>query len=75
MVNITQPSKRTCEVKTWDGMQRTLCSLGLLGSDLSLLPAEYKLRAFCNPVGSEDKANTVNIGMQDEWKELGAVVL
>ena len=71
MINITQASERTCEVKTRDGMQMTLCSLGLLGNDLSLFPAEYEPRAFCNPVGSEDKANTMKAGMQDERKDLG----
>lgn len=57
-----------------DGMQRTLCSLRLLGSDLSLFTAEYEPRAFCNPVGSEDKANTMKVGMQEERKQLSEMV-
>lgn len=56
-------------------MWRTLCLLGVLGSGPSLFLAEYELQAFSNHMGSENKANTMEIGMQNERKEWGKVIL
>lgn len=43
----------------------------LLGSDLLPVPADCVPRAFCNHMGSEVKANTMEVEMQNESKELG----
>lgn len=74
-VGTTRPSEGTCATRRWDGMWRTLCLLGVLGSGPSLFLAEYELQAFSNHMGSENKANTMEIGMQNERKEWGKVIL